>query len=191
MQKPKIPLTKITDLKPNIHFQLSAQKHPFIVDFIVLEPLTPVQVKNAPPPPTGDTQQQSPQQPQQHVMYQTLVADDTAAIIFCLWDYSVEKYGAINPGDILRLSNGMVNLWRNQLQLYQGKKGTLERVGEFLMAFNETKNMTTQFEWIEEPPNSKKYVCRPNTSTPGATNAQINTNAFATSTAMQQQKIRK
>jgi hypothetical protein len=47
------------------------------------------------------------------------------------------------PGDICRITNGHCTMWKASLGLYIGRKGTIERLGEFCMAFNELKNMST------------------------------------------------
>jgi hypothetical protein len=88
-----------------------------------------------------------------HVIHHFFVADETAAIQLSLWD---EFGDSIEVGDILSLKNGKCALWTNSLELQKGKKGTLVKIGEFTMVFNESKNMS-QYEWIEEPFGSKKY----------------------------------
>ncbi|KAL0486311.1 SOSS complex subunit B [Acrasis kona] len=111
--------------------------------FIVLEKLAPVKTK-------------------EHMINNFLVADESAAINLTVWD---EKADGISSGDILKLSGGHVGIWKTNLSLYTGKKGTLERVGEFNMIFNEAKNMSLA-EYEEDPPGSKRYVPRPRSSVP-------------------------
>ncbi|GKU86713.1 hypothetical protein SLEP1_g1202 [Rubroshorea leprosula] len=84
----------------------------------------------------------------------TLVADQTAAVHLQLWG---DQCDAFEPGDILRLQNGIFSHQRNKWVLRTGKRGMIEKVGEFTMAFVETPNMS-EIKWIPDPNNSKKYV---------------------------------
>ena len=82
-----------------------------------------------------------------------LVADETAAVHFELWGDECE---ALQPGDIIRLSNGIFSFNRNNLVLRAGKRGKVEKVGEFTMAFVETPNIS-EIRWVRDP-NSNKFV---------------------------------
>ncbi|KAM7460861.1 hypothetical protein LguiA_028982 [Lonicera macranthoides] len=82
-----------------------------------------------------------------------LVADETAAVHFELWGGECE---ALQPGDIIRLSNGIFSFNRNNLVLRAGKRGKAEKVGEFTMAFVETPNIS-EIRWVRDP-NSNKFV---------------------------------
>ncbi|XP_021828669.1 LOW QUALITY PROTEIN: SOSS complex subunit B homolog [Prunus avium] len=83
-----------------------------------------------------------------------LVADETAAVHFQLWG---DECNAFEPGDIIRLSNGIFSYNRNSLLLRAGKRGKIEKVGEFMIAFVETPNMSV-IRWVPDPNNSKKYI---------------------------------
>ncbi|CAL9093884.1 unnamed protein product, partial [Musa textilis] len=83
-----------------------------------------------------------------------LVADETASVHFQMWGSECE---AFEPGDILRLSNGIFSFHRNSLVLRAGKKGSAEKVGEFTMLFVETPNMS-EIRWARDPRNPKKFV---------------------------------
>lgn len=83
-----------------------------------------------------------------------LVADETAAVHFQFWG---DECDAFEPGDIMRLSNGIFSYSRNNLVLRAGKRGKVEKVGEFTMTFVETPNMS-EIRWIPDPNNSKKYM---------------------------------
>ncbi|KAF2294940.1 hypothetical protein GH714_029274 [Hevea brasiliensis] len=83
-----------------------------------------------------------------------LVADETAAVHFQFWG---DECDAFEPGDIIHLINGIFSYNRNNLVLRAGKRGTIEKVGEFTMAFVETPNMS-EIRWAPDPSNSKKYV---------------------------------
>ncbi|KAF3449170.1 hypothetical protein FNV43_RR09898 [Rhamnella rubrinervis] len=84
-----------------------------------------------------------------------LVADETAAVHFQFWGDECEVFEA---GDIVRLENGIFSYgYRNNLILRAGKRGKIEKVGEFTMAFVETPNMS-EIRWIPDPNNSIAYV---------------------------------
>uniref|UniRef100_A0A5B7BIA1 SOSS complex subunit B n=1 Tax=Davidia involucrata TaxID=16924 RepID=A0A5B7BIA1_DAVIN len=90
----------------------------------------------------------------QHKTCLALVADETAAVHFQLWG---DECDAFEPADIIRLANGIFSYNRNNLVLRAGKRGKVEKVGEFTMAFVETPNMS-EIHWVPDPNNSKKYV---------------------------------
>ncbi|XP_062019967.1 uncharacterized protein LOC133736483 [Rosa rugosa] len=83
-----------------------------------------------------------------------LVADETAAVHFQLWG---DECDAFEPGDIIQLANGIFSYNRNSLVLRAGKRGKVEKVGEFTMVFVETPNLS-EIHWVPDPNNSKKYV---------------------------------
>uniref|UniRef100_A0A182N1R5 OB domain-containing protein n=1 Tax=Anopheles dirus TaxID=7168 RepID=A0A182N1R5_9DIPT len=67
------------------------------------------------------------------------VADQTAAINVSIWD---EPGKQLSPGDIVRLTKGYANVWRQSLTLYSGKNGEIVRLGDFCYTFNEMLNMS-------------------------------------------------
>ena len=75
------------------------------------------------------------------------VADSSACINLSLWD---EPGHILVPGDIVRITKGYANLWRNCLTLYSGKGGDLDKIGDFCMVFNEQLNMS-EANLIQEP----------------------------------------
>ncbi|KAL4567169.1 hypothetical protein LXL04_022743 [Taraxacum kok-saghyz] len=84
-----------------------------------------------------------------------LVADETASVHFQLWN---EECDSFQPGDIIHLSNGIFSYHRgSNLVLRAGKRGKVEKVGEFTMAFVESPNMS-EILWVPDPNNSGKYV---------------------------------
>ncbi|KAF5764343.1 putative nucleic acid-binding protein [Helianthus annuus] len=84
-----------------------------------------------------------------------LVADESASVHFQLWN---EECDAFKPGDIVHLSNGIFSYSRsNRLVLRAGKRGKVEKVGEFTMAFVESPNMS-EIVWVPDPHNSGKFV---------------------------------
>ncbi|XP_020099711.1 SOSS complex subunit B homolog isoform X2 [Ananas comosus] len=83
-----------------------------------------------------------------------LVADETASVHFQMWG---SECGAFEPGDIIRLSDGIFSYHKNNLVLRAGKRGKAEKVGEFAMLFVETPNMS-EIRWSRDPNNPKKFV---------------------------------
>lgn len=83
-----------------------------------------------------------------------LVADETAAVHFLLWGGECD---AFQPGDIIQLSKGIFSYQRNHLVLRAGKRGKIEKVGEFTLPYVETPNMS-EIHWVPDPNNPKKYV---------------------------------
>ncbi|ERL90720.1 SOSS complex subunit B homolog [Dendroctonus ponderosae] len=67
------------------------------------------------------------------------VADASACINTSVWD---ETGQLLNPGDIVRLTKGYLNIWRNCLTLYTAKGGEMQKIGEFCMVFNEQHNVS-------------------------------------------------
>lgn len=82
-----------------------------------------------------------------------LVADATAAVHLQLWGNECE---AFQPGDIVRLSNGVFSFHKSNLVLRAGKKGSLEKIGEFTMVFSESVNMS-KLQWVSDPQNPKVW----------------------------------
>ncbi|KAJ4780553.1 SOSS complex subunit B1 [Rhynchospora pubera] len=68
-----------------------------------------------------------------------LVADETACVNFQMWGAECE---AFHPGDIIRISKGIFSRHKNKLLLRAGKRGSVEKVGEFTMLFVESPNMS-------------------------------------------------
>lgn len=92
---------------------------------------------------------------EQYKACQSLVADETAAVHFQLWG---DECDVVEPSDIIHLKNGIFSYNRNNnLVLRAGKRGKIEKVGEFTMVFVETPNVSN-IHWVTDPTNSKKYV---------------------------------
>ena len=83
-----------------------------------------------------------------------LVADETAAVLFLLWGGECD---AFQPGDIIQLSRGIFSYRRNNLVLRAGKRGKIEKDGEFTLSYVETPNMS-EIHWVSDPNNPTKYV---------------------------------
>ncbi|XP_030552478.1 SOSS complex subunit B homolog isoform X2 [Rhodamnia argentea] len=83
-----------------------------------------------------------------------LVADESAAVHFQFWG---EECDLFKPGDIIRLTNGIFSYNRNHLLLRAGKRGSIEKVGEFTMTYVETPNIS-EMRWVPDANNSKKIL---------------------------------
>ncbi|KAF7845103.1 SOSS complex subunit B-like protein [Senna tora] len=83
-----------------------------------------------------------------------LVADETAAVHYQFWG---DECDAFETGDIVHLTNGIFSYHHSNLVLRAGRRGKVQKVGEFTMAYVETPNMS-EIHWIPDPNNSKKYV---------------------------------
>ena len=75
------------------------------------------------------------------------VADSSACINLAVFD---DPGHYINASDIIRLTKLYAAVWRNSLTLYISKIGTIEKIGEFCMVFNDQLNMSD----IAQPPPS-------------------------------------
>ncbi|CAJ1924911.1 unnamed protein product [Sphenostylis stenocarpa] len=84
----------------------------------------------------------------------TLVADETAAVHLQLWG---DECDAFNSGDIIHLTKGIFSYQHANLILRAGKRGRLEKIGEFTMSYVEIPNMS-EIHWIPDPSNSKNYI---------------------------------
>lgn len=83
-----------------------------------------------------------------------LVADETAAVHFQFWE---DECNAFEVGDIVSLRNGIFSNIKNNMVLRAGKRGKIEKIGEFTMVFVETPNMS-EIRWVPHPTNPRKYV---------------------------------
>ena len=90
----------------------------------------------------------------QNKICMALAADETAAVHFQLWG---DECDAFEAGDIIYLTSGIFSYQRNNLVLRAGKRGKLEKIGEFTMSYVEAPNMS-EIRWIPDPNNSRKYI---------------------------------
>ncbi|KAJ7533195.1 hypothetical protein O6H91_13G037100 [Diphasiastrum complanatum] len=93
------------------------------------------------------------------------VADASAAVNFQLWGSECD---AFQPGDIVRLTNGIFSFHKTNLVLRAGKKGLIEKVGEFSMVFVEAPNLSL-LQWVQDPADPKVWIPLPQAqpSSPG------------------------
>lgn len=62
-----------------------------------------------------------------HRVVDVLVGDETGCVYLNLWDDNIDK---VKEGDILKIKNGYVNLFRGNIRLNIGRYGTFEVVTE-------------------------------------------------------------
>lgn len=105
----QLKFTRIADLRPGMK-SINCL-------FIVLEKGAPTKTKDG------------------NVISHCLVADHSGSIHFSLWDTPGD---GPQVSDIIRLTSGYCSLFKNSLNLYAGKHGLLERVGEYARPFFDT-----------------------------------------------------
>ena len=59
----------------------------------------------------------------EHRLSEVLIADETGAINLVLWD---DKIDQVNEGDVVKVSNEFVKLFRGRMQLNLGRYGSVE-----------------------------------------------------------------
>ncbi|KAK9828487.1 hypothetical protein WJX72_000261 [[Myrmecia] bisecta] len=131
MQAPgqqKVSYSRLVDLRPSLQA--------VNVQFIVLEKEPPVIVRKTEKGHVVDVP-----------VCTALVADPTAAVHLQLW--GAEEVEAFQPSDIVRLTGGLFVTDKKAIQLRSGRKGVLEKIGEFDMIFTEQPNMST-IKWVHD-----------------------------------------
>ncbi|KAK8613390.1 hypothetical protein V6N13_101152 [Hibiscus sabdariffa] len=83
-----------------------------------------------------------------------LVADKTTTIHLQLWGEECEAFEA---SDIIRMENEIFSYKKNNLVLRAGKRGRIEKMGEFIVEFVETPNLS-ESKWVSDPNNSNRYA---------------------------------
>src|SRR5689334_10049556 len=63
----------------------------------------------------------------EHLIAHALIADSTASVNLSVWDTPADW---LQSGDILRLKGAYSTIFKNQLVLYSGRYGSIERIGE-------------------------------------------------------------
>jgi len=59
----------------------------------------------------------------EHRLSEALIADETGAINLVLWD---DKIDQVSEGDVIKVSNGFIKLFRGRMQLNLGRYGSVE-----------------------------------------------------------------
>ncbi|QCE13038.1 Nucleic acid-binding [Vigna unguiculata] len=75
----------------------------------------------------------------------TLVADETAAVHLQLWG---DECDAFDSGDIIRLTKGIFSYQHGNLILRAGKRGKLEKTGEFVMSYVEVNLICSKEQFL-------------------------------------------
>eukprot|EP00250_Pteridium_aquilinum_P009165 c18486_g1_i1 orf=796-1299(+) len=88
------------------------------------------------------------------IMSMNLAADPSAAVHLQLWGNECEFF---QPGDIVHMTQGIFSSFNGSMVLRAGRKGKLEKIGEFTMVFAESPNMS-KLQWVQEPSNPTKWV---------------------------------
>ena len=79
-----------------------------------------------------------------HRVAEALVGDDTGSILMTLWDDNIDK---VNDGEIIKIKNGYVSLFRGSMRLNTGRYGSFEPSDTAIEAVNTDNNMSEkQFE---------------------------------------------
>ncbi len=68
-----------------------------------------------------------------------LVADETGCILMTLWDDDIKNYA---EGDIVKITNGYVSVFRGSMRLSAGKYGTAEKIEEDIAEVNTENNLS-------------------------------------------------
>ncbi|MEN2974307.1 MAG: hypothetical protein ABDH32_01865 [Candidatus Caldarchaeales archaeon] len=75
----------------------------------------------------------------EHRLSELLIADETGAISLILWD---EKVDQVNEGDVVKIVNGFIKLFRGRMQLNLGRFGTIETSSQKLDQVNIENNLS-------------------------------------------------
>lgn len=75
----------------------------------------------------------------EHRLSEVLIADETGAINLVLWD---EKVDSVSEGDVVKIVNGFIKLFRGRMQLNLGRFGTIETSSIELGEVNTENNLS-------------------------------------------------
>lgn len=76
------------------------------------------------------------------------IADKTGSVNLSVWG---ENCNAVQPSDILVLNRCYTTLFKSHMTVYIGKGGSIRKVGEFCMVFNDLPDMSEYREdWAKE-----------------------------------------
>jgi len=76
-----------------------------------------------------------------HRVVDVLVGDETGCVYLNLWDDNIDK---VKEGDILKIKNGYVNLFRGNMRLNIGRYGSFEIVAEPKIEANTENNLSSK-----------------------------------------------
>ncbi|MFX1512744.1 MAG: single-stranded DNA-binding protein [Promethearchaeota archaeon] len=89
---------------------------------------------------------------EEHTVCDTLVADESGAIILSLWDDDIEL---CQENNIYELANGYVNVYRGSLRLSRGKNGTISESSDTIDEVNLDNNRSDEVH--EMPRRHRSY----------------------------------
>jgi len=87
-----------------------------------------------------------------HEVRSVKIADRSGSINLSVWD---DLGKLIQTGDIIRMTKGYVNVWKNCLTLYLGKSSEFQKVNEFCMVFSELPFMSEPNAELQNPNHDK------------------------------------
>lgn len=91
----------------------------------------------------------------EHRLSEALIADETGAINLILWD---EKIDQVQEGDVVKVVNGFVKLFRGRMQLNLGRYGSIEASDVELGELNLENNLSeAQVGYGERKPRSARF----------------------------------
>jgi len=82
-----------------------------------------------------------------HRVVDALVGDETGCVYLNLWDDNIDK---VKEGDVLKIKNGYVNLFRGNIRLNIGRYGSFEVVAEPLVKEVNTENNVSSKQYEQE-----------------------------------------
>lgn len=83
----------------------------------------------------------------QHRVVDALVGDETGCVYLNLWDDNIDK---IKEGEIVKVKNGYVNLFRGSMRLNIGRYGSFEVVTEPVIKEVNTENNLSSKQYEQE-----------------------------------------
>lgn len=93
----------------------------------------------------------------EHRLSEALIADETGAINLVLWDDKIDR---VNEGDVVKISNGFVKLFRGRMQLNLGRYGSVEVSDADIGEVNTENNLsekTVSYGGRGRPRNYRRY----------------------------------
>jgi len=82
-----------------------------------------------------------------HRVADALVGDETGCVYLTLWDDNIDK---MNEEDVIRITNGYVNLFRGNMRLNIGKYGSFEILKESPITQVKTENNLSEKRYEQE-----------------------------------------
>lgn len=74
-----------------------------------------------------------------HRVAEALTGDETGSVLLTLWDDDIDRF---EVQDVIKISNGYVNLFRGSMRLNIGRFGTAEKIEEEMDTVNTENNLS-------------------------------------------------